>query len=456
MPKVKEEIQEKYQKHRKPTSKQERASPTSLSKSSIFPWFMWGTAVAFYFYQFILRVSPGAMADVLMHDLLLDAAFLGTLTSFYYYGYACSQVPLGLIIDKLGPRRPLSAACIFCALGCVVFASGDSVLAMSLGRLLIGISSAMGLIVCFKTATQWFPSHRLPMMISLTMLVGTIGGAGAGAPLSEIVDLIGWRTTIIYLSIMGLGLGCFVWLFKKDCPPVLEGKPLKKITVLESLKIIVSKPQTWLIGLYGCFMYIPLSGLADLWAIPYIQQAFGAERSVAASSVTLFYIGIAIGAPFWALISTKLKSHLKPMRFSALLTGVIFVLVVCLPSFQFSPVHVFISFGLRFEFTPLILSSIFFFMGGLFSAGQFMAFAVVASINPLNINATATGFNNMLCMLSGTAQLAIGLMLDWSWNGAQYGGLPLYQTVDYQIAIAFVPVFVGIAFILTFFIREKV
>jgi len=433
------------------TEKSEKKMHASFSKKPIFPWLMWGTAVTFYFFQFILRVSPGAMADDIMHDLLLDACFLGTLTSFYYYGYACSQVPMGLIIDKLGPKRPLLFSCMLCALGCFVFASGHSVFVMSLGRLLIGIASAMGLIVCLKTSTQWFPSRRLPILISLTMFVGTIGGAGAGAPLSEVVSLIGWRATITYLSFIALGLGCFVWLFKRDCPPVVDDK-VEKLKVFEALRFIIGRPQTWIIGLYGCLMYIPLSGVADLWAIPYIQQAFSAEKSTAASTVTLFYVGLAMGAPLWAILSNKLENHLIPMRLSAFLTGGVFVAIVCMPFFNFSPIYI---LDKHLSITPFTVTSGLFFLGGSFSAGQFMAFAVVASLNPLNINATATGFHNMLCMFSGVAQMAIGLMLDWSWKGMYVGGVPVYKTIDYQTALFFVPICLAIAFVLTFFIREK-
>lgn len=431
--------------------KNKKKTRSLLSEKPIFPWFMWGTAVAFYFFQFILRVSPGAMADDIMRDLLLDACFLGTLTSFYYYGYACSQVPMGLLIDKLGPKRPLFFSCMLCALGCFIFSSGETVLVLSIGRLLIGIASAMGLIVCLKTATQWFPSRRLPILISLTMFVGTIGGAGAGAPLSEVVSLLGWRSTITYLSLISLGLACFVWLFKRDCPPV-ENEQVNKIKVFDALKFIIQKPQTWVLGMYGCFMYVPLSGVADLWAIPYIQQAFDAEKSTAASTVTLFYVGLAIGAPLWAILSNKLESHLMAMRLSALLTGSIFVFIVCMPFFDFSPITI-LSNGIAI--TPFFVISALFFLGGAFSAGQFMAFAVVASLNPLNINATATGFHNMLCMFSGVAQLAIGLLLDWSWKGVYAKGIPIYETIDYQTALVFVPIFLSIAFALTFFIKEK-
>src|SRR5436190_24105200 len=83
----------------------------------------WSTGAAFYFYPFVHRVAPSVMVDELMRDFAASGAVVGYLSAVYFYAYALMQIPVGVLMDRFGPRRLMSAAALVAALGSVVFAA---------------------------------------------------------------------------------------------------------------------------------------------------------------------------------------------------------------------------------------------------------------------------------------------------------------------------------------------
>src|SRR5256885_7523890 len=121
----------------------------------------WMVASLFFFYAFLQRVSPSVMVEELMRDFAVGAAVLGNLSAFYFYAYAGLQIPVGLLMDRIGPRRLTTAAAALCAVGSFVFAASDSVAVASLGRALIGAGAGFSFVAALTVATQWLPPQRL-------------------------------------------------------------------------------------------------------------------------------------------------------------------------------------------------------------------------------------------------------------------------------------------------------
>jgi predicted MFS family arabinose efflux permease len=114
-------------------------------------WIAWGTGAVFFFYAWVLRVAPSVMIEELMRDFAVGAAAIGNLSAFYFYGYAGMQVPIGMLIDRFGPRRLLTAAAFVCALGCVLFALSSTFWGLALGRFVIGASAAFSLVGAWRS-----------------------------------------------------------------------------------------------------------------------------------------------------------------------------------------------------------------------------------------------------------------------------------------------------------------
>ena len=411
--------------------------------SKILPWLIWATTATFYFYQFILRVSPSVITEDLMRDLSIQACTLGTVASFYYYGYTCMQLPVGLILDHIGIRLPLTCAVVLCSLGCLIFATTSSLVLMSLGRLIMGIGSAFGFLSCIKAATLWFPVSRLNLLIGLTIMLGTTGGTSGGAPFAGLVAAIGWRSALLVLAALGAILAGVAWIIVRAPADAADknkesDKKVSLQSVWNSTWMILKNPQTWLFGAYGSLMYMPLSSFADLWGPAYVAHAYDQERATAAGAVSLIYIGIAAGSPFGAWMVNTFKSHRQPLLWSALLSSIVLTATIYLPHY------------LPFSWTyPL-----FFLIGACLSA-QFLAFAGVCTINPRELSSTASGVHNMLCMLSGVIfQPVIGYLLDYSRAGQMLGGVAHYSTKDYFFALSVLPISTVLAIVCTWFMKE--
>jgi len=106
------------------------------------PYAMWSIAVLFYGYENLLQVSPSVMVPELMHSFNVNAAALGNLSAVYFYAYASMQIPLGVLLDRLGPRRLLSVAALLCAIGSFLFGAAHHLVYAVLGRIFIGLGSA--------------------------------------------------------------------------------------------------------------------------------------------------------------------------------------------------------------------------------------------------------------------------------------------------------------------------
>ena len=139
-----------------------RDAPTAKQDAPrLLPLLGWLTAALFFVYAWVLRVAPSVMVEELMRDFAVGAAVLGNLSAAYFYGYAGMQIPVGVLLDRFGPRRLITVSTLLCAGGCVLFATGDTLATVTAGRFLIGASAAFSLVGAMAVAGQWFSARPL-------------------------------------------------------------------------------------------------------------------------------------------------------------------------------------------------------------------------------------------------------------------------------------------------------
>jgi sugar phosphate permease len=432
-------------------SSQGKTQESQVKKISGFfakSWLIWGCAALFYCYQFMLRVSPGVMADDLMASFQVDACSLGILTAFYYNTYSALQIPVGTLMDYFKPRRMLTFAIILCSIGTLVFSSSETLTTAALGRAMIGAGSAFAFLSCLKLGTLWFPSHKLPLVVGMTLLLGTMGGS-AGYPMGWLVEVSGWRHAMWLIAFLGFGLAVLAWTVVRDkAPPGLEEEVLKShgdnVThtpeggVLTNIVEVIRKPQSWFIALYGAFMYVPLSGFADLWGPPFLMSVYQFDKATAGAAISAFYVGIGLGSPLFPFLCQRLQAYKPTVFISA------FGALILLSSVFYLP-------ALPFWLLIMLLFSAGFFLGG-----QFLGFSMTCALNPLSASATAGGFHNMICMLSGVVfQPLIGRLLDYTWQGNFVNGVRVYTHSDFTFAFSSISISLLLACLVVFLIEEK-
>lgn len=305
-------------------------------------WMIWACAAFFYGYQFMLRVSPSVMADDLMVSFQVDACSLGMLSAFYYYAYSSLQIPVGSLIDYFKPRRILTFAAISCACGTLVFSTADSLYVAALGRALIGAGSAVAFLSCLKLGTLWFPSSKLPLVVGMSVFLGTMGATSAGAPMAWLVQGIGWRSSLWIVAFIGFGVAALSWIMVRDSLPeklkeeILKThkgpeEPSSQSGFLLNILQVTKNPQTWLIALYGFLLYIPLSGFADLWGTSFLMVSYSFDKQTAANTLSFLYIGVGIGAPLFSFLCKKLKAYKLPIFITAFGSFLSLSIVIYLP-----------------------------------------------------------------------------------------------------------------------------
>ena len=381
----------------------------------ILPVLGWMTAALFFFYAWVLRVAPSVMVEELMRDFAVGAAVLGNLSAAYFYGYAGMQIPVGVLLDRFGPRRLIAVAALLCAGGCVLFATGTTLAAVTAGRFLIGASAAFSLVGAMCIAGQWFSPSRFALSSGLAMAAGMAGGVLGQAPLRLAVEATDWRTTMLLLAVGGVALSLAAWAFIRDRWRGSGGIG----NVLSGLRIVASHPQTWLIALPGLGTAAPLLGFAGLWGVPFLETAYGLPRTHAATLTSLVIAGFGVGAPVLGWLSDRIGRRKPPVLVGLALQIATLSALIYVPDL------------------PVFAIGALCFLTGVFGSSQIVCFALAKETHPAAVSGTAIGFvNSMVTGAGALFQPLVGLLLDLAWAGQVAHGARVYDTDAYRLALS--------------------
>lgn len=401
---------------------------------------IWSSVALFYFFQFILRVSPNACTDSLMTAYNFDAATLGGIMSFYYIGYVIMQIPAGVILDRIGVRIPVVASVLMCSLGVLLFAVASNAAVLSVARLLMGVGSAFAFLSNVKVASLWFNPKKMPLFIGLTFAAGTLGAKMAGSPLVYLLNTLGWQSALEILAAAGALLAFTSWLVVKDVrvSDLQERKESLKEElhhILESFTAILKEPMSWVVGIYGLSMYLPLSGFCDLWGAAYIEDTYGVSRALATDMSWLIYFGIGISAPLWSFVLSYFKSYRASLSLACLIAATTFTIVLYVPM------------------PNLWIAGVLLFVCGLGLGGQFLAFSAVSALNCNSRTAMSSGVHNMMCMLSGViSQPLIGYFMDKGAHTTINDNI-VYSPQSYTYGLSVIVVGLGIGLIACYLMK---
>src|SRR5262249_40826770 len=188
------------------------------SPRPLLSWSVWLVAAIFYLAGFYLRTSPAVMTTELMRDFGIAASQLGQFSAFYFYAYVAMQIPPGGLVDSWGARRLLISGSIGAGAGMVLFGPESAYARATLGRAIVGASTAVGWVVTLKLAAHWFPKRRFAMLSGLGLMMGNIGALFAQVPLRLLVEAYGWRAVALGSAVCVLAIGGAAWAFVANDP----------------------------------------------------------------------------------------------------------------------------------------------------------------------------------------------------------------------------------------------
>lgn len=401
-------------------------------------WLVWGLAAAFYFSDYLARVAPTVMHQFIQQEFHLSEAGFGILTASFYVPYILMQIPVGLTVDRLSIRGILTVMSLITALGCCIFGLSGGLVTASIGRMLVGFSAAFAFVCALRLATSWFPPVMLGLLAGFTQALGMLGAAAGDAPVSFLVSIVGWRKSMLVIAFLFIVLAAFLYQYIQDRPKNKQ-KVLRKrshLSIMTSLKIVLSTRQTWINGLYAGFLFGPTAIIGELIGPAYLQYGRHLSEHAAAFATGLIFVGWAISGPISGWLSDRMGKRKPIMVFSALCGIVFSSLIVFYPSIDRNG-----AYALLFVF-------------GLTNTGVAIAYAVATELHRENVVGTSIAFTNMVSIFIGASlQPVVGQLLNY-FGGERAYDVRTLHLLDFQYAFVLLPLSSCMALLLSFFIKE--
>jgi MFS family permease len=256
-----------------------------------------------YYLSYLFRSINALIAGDLSAELGLNAADLGLLTSMYFLVFAAVLLPCGVLLDRYGPRLVDSGLFLVAASGSLVFALADGVATLLVGRALIGLGVAVGLIAGLKAIVLWFPPERVALANGWYIMLGALGALSATGPAELLVQSVGWRGLFATLAASS-ALVAFL---------ILVVVPEKKTTGLAGSLVEVSfstvfrDPRFWRIAPLGSVGAGISWSLQGLWAAPWLTDVAGYDRAVVVEHLTLMAGAISACALLLGALAERLR-----------------------------------------------------------------------------------------------------------------------------------------------------
>ena len=398
--------------------------------------------VATYALSFFQRFAPAGIASDLVAAFNTSASSLGALAATYFYVYTIMQVPTGILVDTLGPRRILLIGGVIGGAGSLMFALASGLELALVGRTLIGLGVSVTFIAMLKIIAVSFDERRFATLVGLAMLVGNLGSVLAGAPLSWLAQQTSWRHIFVALAGVSLLLGVACWILLREQPTV-AGQPDTKPSfdrslILSGLVSVLKNRDNWPtvcvnFGICGSFF-----AFAGLWATPFLTQAHGLTRAAAANHVSLYFVGFALGCVFMGALSDRLGKR-KPVL---IVTSHLYLLIWLLLLWVLA--------------LPLLASYALFTLMGLVTAGFTLTWACAKEVNAPQLSGISTSVTNMAGFLAGAVlQPLVGWVMDQRWQGGLTStGARLFTADDYHAGLLLLTAVAAFGALASWWIRE--
>jgi MFS family permease len=250
-----------------------------------------------YFLSYLYRVVNAVIAPDLTADMGLGPDILGLLTASYFLTFAAFQIPLGVLLDKYGPRIVESSLLIFAAAGAALFAVAEDSTTLIAGRALIGFGVSACLMASFKAFTVFYEPGKLPLVNGFILAAGGMGALAGTTPTELVVQEFGWRGGFWGLAALTILSAVVIFML---VPP--SKRPEHKTTIREQMsgvKEVFTSAFFWRVAPVTMMSQASLISVQGLWVGPWHRDIAGLERGDVASA--LFWIAASMVAGYLGL-----------------------------------------------------------------------------------------------------------------------------------------------------------
>ena len=396
---------------------------------SYHAWVILILSAIFSAYAFTLQSSPNIL-ELVDRNKSYIIHYVYALAGFFY-AYAIFQIPVGLLIDRFGSRFLPSIGILICALGAIYFSQTTSPIQMAIARFIMGIGAAFSFLNALKLISNWFEQKRFAFLFGMFIAMGSFGILFLKILFNYLSNLFHWKNAMFSFGLGGIILACVYFLIVRDAPTKRE---INTKELWNQIKYVFNNSQVWIIGITIGLVIGPLFAFEAIWAIPFLKAVYKIPFNLALLFNTLFVIGYSIGTIYFGRTSTSLKKR-----------------------------KIFIPWGVGFSLLMMVIilyppyigvqvTAVSFFMLGFAASNVNLGYVSIHEQNPPQVTGTAISIVNMFyAFFAAISQSFVAAFLqigDKTKDAAQF------SVHDYQISLIRLPVYLLIAFIFSFFIKE--
>jgi sugar phosphate permease len=349
---------------------------------------------AAYFLSYVYRSINAVIAPDLTAAFSLSAAQLGLLTSVYFLAFAAFQIPVGILLDRFGPRRTNASLLLVAASGALVFASSRGVPALLAGRALIGLGVSACLMSSIKAFTLWYPLQRLPAMTGSVLFCGGLGAMAATAPVEAALQLTDWRGVFLTMSVLTFAASTAIYWVVPERASAGGNESLRE--QLQGVAQVFSSTVFWRLAAASPLFQATNMALQGLWAGPWLADVAGLNRDQVAVSLLALAAATTVGFLLWGIAASRLaRRGVTPLALFKFGTAVFLV------------VQLLLAFGMTAGGPALWVAF------GLFGTSGSLTFSTLSRAFPVSMTGRVNTALNLLVFLAAFAcQWAFGAIVN--------------------------------------------
>jgi MFS family permease len=260
--------------------------------------------VAGYYLSFLFRSINALIAGSLSSELGLGAADLSLLTSVYFLTFAAAQIPIGVLLDRYGPRRIQSAFLVVAAAGAALFGASDNFLVLLAGRALIGLGVAAALSTGLKALILWFPKDRLTLLNGLMVMLAALGAVTATLPAELLLIYVSWRSLFELLAAVTAGCAVMIYLV---VPEAASAVPVLSGAVAGGLRAVYTDRRFWRLAPLSASCIGTAWALQGLWAAQWFTDVEGLDRAALVQHLFAMAVALSLGALLLGVTADRLR-----------------------------------------------------------------------------------------------------------------------------------------------------
>ena len=403
-------------------------------------WLIFALATSLFFLSQFYRVSNAVIAPLLIQDLTLDTKAIGLISASFFYAFAFTQIPISLLLDKMGARSMMTALSLIGVIGAIIFSLADSLAVGVMGRALLGVGMACNLMGSYKLLTLWFSSRVFASLAGILVAFGSIGNMIATTPLVILVEQMGWRSGFQIIAFINLILTFLFFIIVRDRPlhctsysdSAAEGMNIGQ--AVSNLRVLFKQKDYWIISLGTFGRYGIYAAFQALWAGPYLMEVMGLSALTTGNLILLLNVGMILGSPICGTLSDRLfKTHKWVIVAGSIGIALTIIIMAIMPLD-----------------TPLYALGLLFFCFGFFNATGILMYPHIKELMPGKMSGAAMTGINFFTMIGPAIFLqGLGTLMQTLYPAASRGAEAFHAAFIVCIAC------LGLITILYCFTNEK-